>query len=68
MEGFAQTLGTVMNRPSWLPVPNFALEALLGEGAMVVLQGQQVAPTKMLAQGFEFQYPTLKTALITILG
>jgi uncharacterized protein len=68
MEGFAQTLGTVMNRPSWLPVPNFALEALLGEGAMVVLQGQQVAPTKTLAQGFEFQYPTLKTALITILG
>jgi uncharacterized protein len=68
MEGFAQTLGTVMNRPSWLPVPNFALEALLGEGAMVVLQGQQVAPTKTLAQGFEFQYPTLKTALIAILG
>ncbi len=68
MEGFAQTLGTVMNRPSWLPVPNFALEALLGEGAIVVLQGQQVAPTKTLAQGFEFQYPTLKTALIAILG
>ncbi|MCY7369242.1 MAG: TIGR01777 family oxidoreductase, partial [Chamaesiphon sp.] len=68
MTDFAQTLGTVMNRPSWLPVPNFALEALLGEGAIVVLQGQQVTPKNTLAQGFEFQYPTLKPALAAILG
>ena len=68
METFAQTLGTVMSRPSWLPVPNFALEALLGEGAIVVLQGQQVIPTQTLAQGFEFQYPTLQPALAAILG
>jgi uncharacterized protein len=68
MTDFAQTLGTVMNRPSWLPVPNFALEALLGEGAIVVLQGQQVTPNNTLAQGFEFQYPTLKPALAAILG
>jgi uncharacterized protein len=68
MTDFAQTLGTVMNRPSWLPVPNFALEALLGEGAIVVLQGQQVIPTQTLSRGFEFQYPTLKPALAAILG
>ncbi len=68
MADFAHTLGTVMNRPAWLPVPSFALEALLGEGAMVVLQGQQVAPTQTLAQGFEFEYPTLKPALAAILG
>lgn len=68
MTEFAQTLGTVMNRPSWLPVPNFALEAMLGEGAIVVLQGQQVVPTRTLAQGFNFQYSTLKPALTAILG
>ena len=68
MEAFSQTLGTVMNRPSWLPVPNFALEAMLGEGAIVVLQGQQVVPTHTLAQGFNFQYSTLKPALAAILG
>jgi uncharacterized protein len=66
MADFAQTLGTVMNRPSWLPVPNFVLEAMLGEGAIVVLEGQQVVPTKMLALGFDFQYPTLKPALSSI--
>jgi uncharacterized protein len=68
MAGFAQTLGTVMNRPSWLPVPNFALEAMLGEGAIVVLQGQQVVPTHTVGQGFEFEYPALQPALKAILG
>ena len=68
MQDFAQTLGNVMSRPSWLPVPNFALEALLGEGAIVVLQGQQVVPSHTLAQGFSFQYPSLQPALSAILG
>ncbi len=67
MREFTQTLGVVMNRPSWLPVPDFALEALLGEGAIVVLQGQQVLPTRTLAQGFKFDYPTLEPALVEIL-
>jgi uncharacterized protein len=68
MQDFAHTLGNVMSRPSWLPVPNFALEAMLGEGAIVVLQGQQVIPTHTLAQGFSFQYPQLQPALTAILG
>jgi uncharacterized protein len=67
MRQFTHTLGVVMNRPSWLPVPDFALEALLGEGAIVVLQGQQVLPTRTLAQGFKFDYPTLEPALVEIL-
>jgi uncharacterized protein len=41
---------------------------MLGEGAIVVLQGQQVVPIHTLGQGFEFQYPTLQPALKAILG
>ena len=68
MNKLCQTLGEVMNRPSWLPVPSFALELLLGEGAKVVLEGQQVLPKKTEAAGFKYKYPQLKSALENILG
>ncbi|MDJ0775783.1 MAG: TIGR01777 family oxidoreductase [Mastigocoleus sp. MO_167.B18] len=67
MSQFCDTMGKVMNRPSWLPVPGFALEALLGEAATVVLQGQQVLPKRTLESGFEYKYPKLQTALEGIL-
>lgn len=66
MSQLCQTLGEVMNRPSWLPVPDFVLEVLLGDGATVVLEGQQVLPKKTQASGFSYQYPELKPALAEI--
>ena len=68
MNELSQTMGQVMNRPSWLPVPSLAIEALLGDGAIVVLEGQQVVPQRPLAYNFDYQYPTLKEALKDILG
>ncbi len=69
MNELCQTLGEVMNRPSWLPVPGFALELLLGDGAKVVLEGQKVLPEKTMELiGFNYQYPTLKPALTQILN
>jgi uncharacterized protein (TIGR01777 family) len=67
MSELCQTLGETIERPSWLPVPSFALEALLGEGAKVVLEGQQVLPKRTTSYGFKYQYPTLKQALEEIL-
>ncbi|AFY34660.1 TIGR01777 family oxidoreductase [Calothrix sp. PCC 7507] len=67
MADLSQTMGQVMNRPSWLPVPAFALEALLGDGAKVVLEGQKVIPKRVLESGFEYQYPQLQLALEQIL-
>ncbi|WP_293146265.1 MULTISPECIES: TIGR01777 family oxidoreductase [unclassified Microcoleus] len=68
MNELCQTLGEVLSRPSWLPVPSFALEMLLGDGAKVVLEGQKVLPKQTLASGFQYQYPTLKLALAEILA
>jgi uncharacterized protein len=67
MSELSQTMGQVMSRPSWLPVPSFAIEALLGDGAIVVLEGQQVQPKRTLKTGFEYLYPNLKPALAQIL-
>ncbi|HEY9769393.1 MAG TPA: TIGR01777 family oxidoreductase [Coleofasciculaceae cyanobacterium] len=66
MGKLCQTLGEVMNRPSWLPVPDFVLEILLGDGAIVVLEGQQVLPKQTQATGFDYKYPELKPALAAI--
>jgi uncharacterized protein (TIGR01777 family) len=63
MGSFAATLGRVLGRPSLLPVPAPLLQLLLGDGARVVLEGQQVRPERLLAQGFHFQYPDLSAAL-----
>lgn len=66
MSELCENLGEVMNRPSWLPVPEFALKLLLGEAAQAVLEGQQVLPKRTQEQGFTYQYPTVKPALADI--
>jgi uncharacterized protein (TIGR01777 family) len=66
MADLCQSLGKVLNRPSWLPVPEFVLELLLGDGAQVVLEGQQVLPQRTQSAGFEYAYPDVTTALAEI--
>jgi uncharacterized protein (TIGR01777 family) len=68
MSELCEKLGEVLHRPSWLPVPSFALEALLGEGAKVVLEGQQVLPKRTTSYGFQYQYPTVREALAKIVA
>jgi uncharacterized protein (TIGR01777 family) len=65
---FAQTLGRVMRRPSWLPAPAFAMKLALGEVSTVVLDGQRVLPQRLLDSGFHFDYPELEPALKEVLG
>lgn len=64
MGAFAAELGRVLGRPSLLPVPSPILQLLLGDGAQVVLEGQQVLPARLEAQGFPYRYPDLSSALV----
>lgn len=67
-EEFTRVLGKVMNRPAFLPVPEFALKLLLGEVAALVLEGRPVSPKKLQAVGFKFKFPKLEEALLDILN
>ena len=67
MQAFCATLGRVLNRPSWLPVPGTALRLGLGELSTLMTTGQRVSPEKALTSGYVFHYPTLEVALQTIL-
>lgn len=64
---FTHILGKVMNRPTFLPVPEFALKLLLGEVSALVLQGRPVSAEKLERLGFTFNYPALEAALRQIL-
>ena len=63
MKEFCRTLGRVLHRPSWAPVPDFALRLMLGEMAEMLLTGQCVLPQKALSLGYRFKYPELTEAL-----
>lgn len=66
MNEFCKTFGSVLHRPSWLPVPDLALKILYGEGAKVILSGQKALPERLVSAGFQFAYPALRPALESI--
>jgi uncharacterized protein (TIGR01777 family) len=63
MKEFCQVLGQVMGRPSWAPVPAFALRLALGELAEMLLTGQRVIPAAAQKLGYQFRYANLDAAL-----
>ncbi len=65
---FARTLGRVMDRPCWLPLPGFAMKAAFGEVADLLLTGQRGVPRRLLESGFQFRFPELEGALRDILA
>lgn len=68
MQDLCQALGQVMDRPSWLPVPEFVLELMMGDAAQVVLEGQQVLPRRAQATDFTYRYSTVTKALKDIVN
>jgi uncharacterized protein len=65
---FSKELGSVLKRPSLLPVPGFALRALYGDMAEIVTSGARVMPAKPLVLGYEFAHPQLHEALASAIA
>ncbi len=64
---FTRALASALHRPAFLQIPAFALSLALGEGALVVTHGQCVLPTRTLATGYTFRYPTIESAFAELL-
>ncbi|MGK5078156.1 TIGR01777 family oxidoreductase [Janthinobacterium sp. HLX7-2] len=60
---FAQVAGAVLHRPAFMPTPAWGMRTLLGEQADLLVEGQRVAPRRLLDDGFVFRYPQLEGAL-----
>lgn len=66
-EVFSSVLAKTLHRPSIFRVPAIAIQALFGEGSVVVTKGQYVLPKRLLAEGFRFQFSELPYALQNLL-
>jgi len=66
---FSKTLGRVLRRPAFLPLPGFAVRLAAGEmGEALLLKGQRVSSAKLEGSGFRFLHTDLEGALRSELG
>ncbi|MFA7249740.1 MAG: TIGR01777 family oxidoreductase [Dehalococcoidia bacterium] len=62
---FSRTLGQVLRRPSFMPVPAFVLRLALGAGRAdeLLLAGQRAVPGRLHDLGFAFRHADLREVL-----
>jgi uncharacterized protein (TIGR01777 family) len=59
----SKTLGRVLRRPAFAPVPALAVKALYGEMATIVTTGQRAIPRRLEEAGYMFRRLGLEAAL-----
>ncbi|HSE33944.1 MAG TPA: TIGR01777 family oxidoreductase [Pyrinomonadaceae bacterium] len=65
---FTSTLGKILGRPTFLPIPAFGARLAFGEMAdALLLSSQRVEPTRLKETAFQFKYTNLNDALSQIL-
>jgi uncharacterized protein len=62
-QDFAVTLGRVLGRRAWLPVPSPLVRTGLGAVTDILVRGKRVVPAGAAHAGYEFQFPGLEAAL-----
>jgi uncharacterized protein (TIGR01777 family) len=67
-KGLTRALGKALARPAILPVPEFVLRLLFGEGAQVLTSGQTVIPKRLLDSGFRFEFSSIEDAVADCVG
>lgn len=65
---FTKTLGCVLRRPTFMPLPAFAAKMMFGEMAeALLLSSTRVIPGKLVDAGYRFKHADLRIALEDIL-
>jgi NAD dependent epimerase/dehydratase family enzyme len=63
---FTVELARALHRPAFFPVPAFAIGLMLGEGALVVTEGQRVLPEQTQASGYRFRFENIAAAFAAL--
>src|SRR4030095_15325101 len=56
MKEFSKHIGEALRRPSWMPVPEFAVKIAVGEVANAILGGRRALPKKIMDLGYKFKF------------
>ena len=66
---FAGTLGHVLKRPAFVPLPSFAPKLVLGSELVdtLLIEGKRAMPRVLEGDGYAFTHPTLEAALRAVL-
>jgi uncharacterized protein (TIGR01777 family) len=64
----SRSLGRALHRPSFVPVPGFAIKLLYGEMGSIVTTGVRAEPKKLLELGYPFRHPSLDEAVRAAVG
>ncbi len=67
---FTKALGEVLHRPTVLPMPAFAIRAMMGRETAdeLAIGGAKIYPRRLEAEWFQFACPDIRTALRTVLS
>jgi uncharacterized protein (TIGR01777 family) len=67
---FTRALGAALGRPTFMPVPSFAIKVLFGSemSEEMIFGGQRLVPKRLLDAGFEFRDPEAEGALRRMLS
>jgi uncharacterized protein len=64
---FSQALARTLGRPHLLTIPTWAIRALMGEAAALLLDSIRAKPQKLLDLGFKFHHSTIANAFSHLL-
>ena len=62
-KGLTKALSKALRRPAIFRVPRLVLRLQFGEGAQVLIQGQNVLPKRLLDSGFQFKFSDIDAAV-----
>ena len=65
---FTNTLGKILQRPTFFNMPEFIIQILFGKmGEALLLKGQKVLPKRLLDAGYKFSFLDLESSLENII-